>query len=90
MSSRVVPSKDMVIVLNDLWRVRDDGVQWILEVRKGRKRARASGYVGRRFHVSRTGLRASIRKFCGEIDPMDTRAILRLPERHPGRLRGQP
>ena len=69
--------------MNDLWRVRDDGVQWILEVRKGRKRAKASGYVGRRFHVSRTALRASISELCGNVSQVGLSEILGLPERHP-------
>ena len=83
MNRPVVSSKGMVIVLNDQWRVRDDGVQWILEVRKGRKRARASGYVGRLFHVSRTALSASVGKLCGNVSRLGLSEILALPERHP-------
>ena len=82
MDSPVVPSRGRIIVLNDLWRVRDDGVQWILEVRKGRKRARASGYVGKWFHVSRTALRESVRALCGSVDPIALQLIEALPLRY--------
>ena len=61
---------NVLVVLNERWRVVDDPIQWILQVRKGRETARASGWRSRNFCVSRTGLRRSIGELCGEVDPV--------------------
>lgn len=71
-----------IAYVNDRWRVMDDGIQWILEVRCGRKTAKRSGYTGRRFHRQRTPLIRSIDELCGEVD-RDALALVReLPDRY--------
>lgn len=74
---------EVIAVLNDRWRVVDDPLQWILEVRKGRSRSRATGWTGRRFHCQRTALIRSIRELCGEVDPAALAVLDALPQRHP-------
>ena len=73
---------NVLVVLNERWRVVDDPMQWILQVRKGRETARASGWRNRSFCVSRTGLRCSIGELCGEVDAVVVAFIETLPERH--------
>ena len=69
-------------VLNDRWRVVDEGLQWILQVRKGRPTAKSSGWQHRCYHVERPALLRSIRELCGDVDP-DALAVLEtLPERY--------
>ena len=69
-------------MLNERWRVVDDSMQWILQVRKGRATARASGWRSRSFCVSRTGLLRSIGELCGEVDPVAVAFVETWPERH--------
>lgn len=71
------------IVLNDRWRVTDDPLQWILEVRKGRKGPRHTGWRGRSFCTTRDVLKRDVRRLCGEVDPAAMAAIEALPEVHP-------
>jgi len=74
---------EVIVTLNGRWRVTNDPLQWILEVRRGRSRAKASGWSGRRFHRQRTALMRSIRELCGEVDPTALAVLEILPERHP-------
>ncbi len=69
-----------VIRLNDRWRVTDDGVQWILSVRCGRKSTKRSGWTGRRFHRQRTPLIASVTELCGSINTDALAIIQALPD----------
>jgi len=73
---------DVIAVLNNSWRVVDDPLQWILEVRKGHKRQRASGYSGRSYCCSRTALLRCIRENCGAVDQKAMVILNRLPNRH--------
>jgi hypothetical protein len=64
--------------LNDRWRVIEcrDGMQWILQLRKGQRAGQAI-WRARRFHRDRTALLASMRELCGLEAALDW-----LPERH--------
>jgi len=73
----------VIAILNDRWRVVDDGeVQWILQVRKGQETPKSTGWRDRRFHLSRTGLRASIGELCGSIDPEAEAALSELHDNY--------
>jgi hypothetical protein len=74
--------RPVVSVLNANWRVVDDPLQWILQVRKGRKRKKATGYRNRSFCVSRTALLRCIREYCGPVDPDGLALIAALPKLH--------
>ncbi len=77
-----------VIKLNDLWRVRDDGVQWVLEVRKGRPTVRSTGYAGRSYCTQRTALKRCVDEHCGEVDADAIRRVENLPECYPCQIVG--
>ncbi len=66
------------------WRLTDDGIQWILGVRKGNERKKASGYRATAFCLQRTSLFRVLRQFIGYIPPDAERIIEILPDRHPG------
>ena len=68
--------------LNSNWRVINDRLQWKLEVRKGNRRWKASGYQSRAFCVSRSGLFRCIREYCGEVDPLSVKLLQLLPDFH--------
>lgn len=68
--------------LNDRWRVEDDGLQWILAVRRGRKDAVGTKWSGRRFHRCRTPLIASIGELCGPVEVGALAIIRALPDRY--------
>src|SRR5687767_8892042 len=74
-----------VLPLSARLRVRDDGIQWIVEVRQGRERPRATGWRARSWCLSRTGLRRVLCEVCGEVDPGTSEALASMPEFHPGR-----
>jgi len=74
-----------VVELSDHWRIVDDPLQWILMVRKGHCRAKASGWRAHRFHVQRTALIASVQRFCGHIRPEAMAWLASLPVLHPSR-----
>lgn len=71
--------------LNDRWRAEDDGLQWILAVRRGRMDAAGTKWGGRRFHRCRTPLIHSIGELCGPVDPGALAIIRAFPEQY-----GQP
>ncbi len=70
------------ITLNDHWRVVDDPLQWILEVRKGQAGKKSTGYRARSFCASRTGLTQCIRDNCGDLYPGTLARIDLLPDLH--------
>ncbi|MGE0735304.1 MAG: hypothetical protein AB7P50_11180 [Alphaproteobacteria bacterium] len=75
-------------VLSELsarWRIVNEPLQWVLQVRKGRCRARATGWRAIRFHVERTALIASVQRFCGDVRPEAMAVLAALPELHPSR-----
>jgi hypothetical protein len=76
------PSNRLIAQLNENWRVVDDSLQWILQRRKGRPRAKNSGWQNRAYFSTWEGLVRRIRACCGEIDA-DAFAELRgLPDNH--------
>lgn len=73
---------NLVVQLNDRWRVIDDPLQWILQVRKGRKAKKASGWRGRSYCTQRTVLLRCIREYCGDVDRGAIAIVEALPKRH--------
>mgnify|MGYP003375773489 CR=1 FL=1 len=70
-----------ILQLNDHWRLAHDGqLQWVLQVRKGQVRAKASGFVSKRFYTSRTALMAAVATWCGVISPSAERALLSITQ----------
>jgi hypothetical protein len=84
MAQRIANCQRRVIAeLNDRWRVTDDGqLQWILEVRKGRERSKATGWRGRSFHTTRTHLLADIERLCGSAESNAMDALAELPTKY--------
>jgi hypothetical protein len=72
--------------LNDRWRVIDDPLQWILQVRQGRKTGKATGWKGIRFCRWRRTLIRDSGELCGDIDVTAMALIEELPDRHPSLL----
>lgn len=72
----------LVTEFNDRWRVIDAPLQWILQVRKGRRSQKASGWRSRSFCSQRTSLLCCIRELCGLIDNDALAIIETLPDRH--------
>ena len=76
------PSSRLIAQLNENWRVVDDPLQWILQRRKGRPRAKNSGWQNRAYCSTREGLVRRIRPCCGEIDADAFAELQRLPDNH--------
>ena len=74
---------EVIVVMNARWRVTDDLRQWIVEVRKGQQRDKASGWAGRRFHLQRTALIRSVQELCAPLEPEALEALRSLPAQHP-------
>jgi hypothetical protein len=74
---------NIVVVLNDKWRVVDEDRQWILQKKKGRRTAKSSGYTSQKFHRSREDLNRSIREGCGTISPAAQAILNGLPDQYP-------
>ena len=83
-------SKPVLAVLNDRWRVIDDGIQWVLQKRKGRPTPKSSGWRGRSYATSRASLLDCIERLCGSVDPAALRVIEGLPADHPKLGKGAP
>ena len=72
-----------LLQLNDRWRIAHDGkAQWILQVRKGNPRAKASGYASKKFYLRRTPLIAAIDEYCGDVAGHKTWILASWPERY--------
>lgn len=70
-----------ILQLNDRWRLAHDGnLQWVLQLRQGRVRSKASGYVSRRFYTSRGALLAAVNRLCGSISPAAARTLLTITQ----------
>ena len=82
---KVKQALPVVAILNRRWRVIDDPLQWILQVRKGRARVKASGWLGIAFCMTRTALLRNIYEHCGPVDQNTMALIYTLPEWHPDR-----
>ena len=81
------------LILNAKWRVVDDLLQWILQVRSGRERAKASGWRARSWCASRGGLLRCVTEYCGDVDPDALAVIEAFPEMHeenPGAVAPRP
>ena len=76
-------SKRVIAVLNDRWRVIDDGIQWVLEKRKGRPTPKSSGWRGRSYARNRASLLDSVERRCGPVDSEALAALKTLPDAHP-------
>ena len=76
------PSNRLIAQLNENWRVVDDPLQWILQRRKGRPRAKNSGWRNRSFCTTREGLLGCIREYSGEIDADAIAELQGLPDNH--------
>lgn len=72
----------IAVELNDRWRVRDDGLQWIIERRVRRSDERSTGYVGRSYCTQRRTLKQCIHDYCGECNAT-LRPVENLPDRYP-------
>lgn len=72
----------VIVSLNDRWRVIEcrDGMQWILQQRKGQRNGQAV-WRGRRFHRNRDALSSSIRELSGEVTKTAPADVLSLPQR---------
>ena len=70
----------IVAQLNDRWRVIvcKDGIQWILQQRRGERRGTAR-FDGRSYSRIRDGLLRVCREFAGEIGPEATNILRGLP-----------
>ncbi len=71
---------DVLIQLNDSWRVADDPPQWAIRCRDGPKREKASGWAGRKFIRDRDHLLERIDELCGEINPDAIEIIRSWPD----------
>lgn len=83
-SSSLSPRSDQASVpLNNKWRVRDDGIQWVLE--KSIRQAKAgkwSGWQATKFHLMRDVLLRSIRDAGIIVSEAAMARLSSLPERH--------
>ena len=89
-SAPTTPEPMFPIVVNDRWRVMDDGaLQWILQHRRQDKRAVAPSkrfggdWYARSYCNTRRALLRCIKEYCGDVDPEAVARIETLPARHP-------
>ncbi len=73
----------VITPLNNRWRVIDDPLQWILQVRQGRETFKSSGWKDRAYCAQRTALIRCIHENCGEVSADAVAVIEALPPRHP-------
>ncbi len=71
---------DVLIQLNDSWRVADNPPQWTLEQRTGKPSARNSGWRARKFIRNRGHLLRRIVELCGKVDPDAVEIIKSWPD----------
>ena len=76
------PSNGLIAELNELWRVVDDPLQWILQRKKGNPRKKNSGWTGRSFCRTREALLRCVREHCGEVDPPALEKLTELADWH--------
>ena len=81
----VARSKPVITVLNDRWRVVDDGIQWVLQKRKGRPTPKNTGWRARSYATSRASLLDCVERRCGPVDSAALRILQALPNDHPSR-----
>ena len=78
-------SKPVIAVLNDRWRVIDDGIQWILQKRKGRPAPKSTGWRARGYATTRASLLDTVERKCEPVDPGGLRILRALPDEHRSR-----
>jgi hypothetical protein len=76
------PRQSFPLVLNANWRVIDEPLQWVVQQRKGNQRGKNTGWRGRFFFDTRSGLLNLTREYCGRVDPSVLASLAALPERH--------
>ena len=76
------PSDPLLIQLNPQWRVIDDDLQYILQIRKGNSRSKATGWRSRSFCRTREALLRCVREYCGPVTANALRQVRALPEWH--------
>jgi hypothetical protein len=81
-----VLSRNVVAVLNDRFRVVDDGIQWMLEQRKGRPTQKSTGWRACGPYVRTRDLLLKCIEG-SEIVPAVLSILLALPEKHPSLAR---
>jgi hypothetical protein len=77
-------STTFLLAISDRVRVISDDLQWIVQVRRGKARARNSGWHARHFCRSRVGLQLALRQIRGRDDPPAAivAQVTALPEWH--------
>ena len=75
-------NRAVIAILSDRWRVIDDPLQWILQVRRGHPSQKASGWRTQHYCRQRTTLLRLIHEICGEVDPAALAIIEALPHLH--------
>ena len=76
------PRQSFPVVLDANWRVIDEPLQWVVQQRKGNQRGKNTGWRGRMFFRTRTGLLNLTPEYCGRLDPSALASLAALPERH--------
>lgn len=68
-------SSRVIAQLNEKWRVVDDPIQWILQLKKGKLRERNSGWAARSYCRTKNGLLRCIRECVCQPDHGQRRCI---------------
>jgi hypothetical protein len=76
------PRQSFPVVLNANWRVVDHPLQWVLQQRKGNQRGKNTGWRGRLFFRTRSGLLGLLTEYCGQVAAQSRATLEALPERH--------
>lgn len=72
----------ITIQLSDKWRVVDDSMQWILQVRTSKPTKKRSGYVDRSYCHQRAALIVCIRRLVKDADSRAMAIIEHFPDSH--------
>jgi hypothetical protein len=75
-------TKHEPIVLNDKYRIIDETIQWILEVRRSADGVHNPKYQSIRYCRSRIGLAACVDTLAGNVTPEARRLTEALPDWH--------
>lgn len=78
-------SNEASITINNRWRVRDDGLQWVVECMiREPKPGKYSGWNAKKFHVERDALIRTIREIGITIGTATVNKLEQLPPINPG------
>ena len=72
--------KPRILGQGQRWRLVDEGNQWSLEVKKGKRTRKSTGWRGRKYHVEKAALCCSIRELCGSDRQILESAVAALPD----------